>query len=252
MEPVVAELHRRIVRDAPGDPVALYLTGSYCDGGLRPDSDLDVLLVTRRSLGTDERRHLVDDLLRCSGRRATVRPGRPIELTSLVLDDIEPWRYPATCDFLYGEWLRDDYEAGALPGREIDPNLPVLLTSARQHSVVLCGPALDGLIDPVPTADLRRSQLDALPELLDDLVGDERNVLLTLARMLHTLQTGRIVAKDEAASHVVPALTSGQAETLRLAARAYRGEVLDDWSDRRHEAAAVAEALAHRVRELPR
>jgi streptomycin 3"-adenylyltransferase len=250
MEPVVAELRRRILRDVPGKPVALYLTGSYAAGGLRPNSDLDILLVTRESLSVHERQHLVDHLLRYSGLRATVRPGRPIELTSLVLDDISPWRYPATCDFLYGEWLRADYATGTLPQRENDPNLPVLLTSARQHSLVLSGPALNELIDPVPTVDLRRSLFDALPQLLDNLVGDERNVLLTLARMIYTLQTGRIAPKDEAAEHVIPTLTGTQAETLHLAARAYRGEVHDDWTDLDQEALDVARALGHLLGEL--
>jgi len=40
---------------------------------------------------------------------------------------------------------------------------------------VLFGPSLAGLVDPVPRADLARSIFDALPELLDNLEGDERN-----------------------------------------------------------------------------
>ncbi|MDQ0373940.1 aminoglycoside adenylyltransferase domain-containing protein [Cellulomonas humilata] len=47
-----------------------------------------------------------------------------------------------------------------------------------------------------PVADLRRSIDDSLEPLLDGLVGDERNVVLTLARMVVTLETGAIVSKD--------------------------------------------------------
>jgi predicted nucleotidyltransferase len=93
----------------------MYLTGSYCDGGLRPESDLDVLLITRVPLQVSDRRILIEHLLKYSGGRATDQPGPPIELTSLVLDDIKPWRYRAMRDFLFGEWLRADYEAGHLP-----------------------------------------------------------------------------------------------------------------------------------------
>ena len=121
---VVDALRDTVVHRSPGHPIGLYLTGSSCDGGLQPDSDLDVLLLTRHSLDDAERRYLVDHLLRHSGRRATVRPGRPIELTSLVLTDVVPWRYPAVRDFLYGEWLRTDYETGHLPSREVDPTSP--------------------------------------------------------------------------------------------------------------------------------
>ena len=189
MEATIQTLQELITGEELGSPVAAYLTGSSCDGGLRPDSDLDILLITRVALQASERRILVEHLLGHSGRRATSQPGRPVELTSLVLDDIKPWRYPAMRDFLYGEWLRADYEAGLLPYRQADPNLPVILTSARRHSCVLMGPPLTELTDPVPREHLTQSMFDALPSLLDDLLGGERNVILTLARILYTLRT---------------------------------------------------------------
>lgn len=246
----IQTLQELITREAPGSPVAAYLTGSYCDGGLRPASDLDVLLITRLPLQVSERRILIEHLMGYSGRRATKQPGRPIELTSLVLDDIKPWRYPAMRDFLYGEWLRADFEAGLLPHREADPNLPVLLTSARQHSSVLIGPPLAELTDPVPREHLTQSMFDALPSLLGDLVGDERNVLLTLARILYTLHTGVIAPKDVAAAHVRSTLAPGDAHILDLAAQAYRGELPDDWNERRGEASAAAIALTDRILAL--
>ena len=227
--------------------MALYLTGSYCDGGLRPDSDLDLLLITRAPLKVDERRMLTEHLLGCSGRRATIHPGRPIELVSLVLADIKPWRYPAVRDFLYGEWLRTDYQDGHLPLRETDPNLPVILTSARQHSSALMGPPLEAITDPVPREHLTQSMYDALPSLLDNLVGDERNVLLTLARLLFTLRTGRIAPKDAAAADACSILAPEHADTVDLAARAYRGEVRDDWTELQGPASAAAMALAYRI-----
>lgn len=251
---VVDALRDTVVHRSPGHPIGLYLAGSSCDGGLQPDSDLDVLLLTRHSLDDAERRYLVDHLLRHSGRRATVRPGRPIELTSLVLTDVVPWRYPAVRDFLYGEWLRTDYETGHLPSREVDPDLAVLLTSVsgsgRQRARALFGPPLEGLVDPVPRADLTRSIFDALPELLGNLEGDERNVLLTLARMLHTLRTGLIASKDAAAVAVAVTLCPAQARTLDLAATAYLGKADDDWEALGDESEALATALVAAIDAL--
>ena len=53
----------------------MYLTGSYFHGGLRPESDLDILLITRVSLQIGEGRTLTEHLLGYSGRRATRQPG---------------------------------------------------------------------------------------------------------------------------------------------------------------------------------
>ncbi len=211
---------------------------------------MDLLLITRAPLRAEERAALVEHLLGWSGRRATVRPGRPVELTSLAVDDIVPWCYPATCDFLYGEWLCTDYDNGRLPQRQVDPNLPVLLTAAGRNSVALLGPPVAELTDSVPAEHLAESMLDALPDLLDDLVGDERNVLLTLARIAFTLRTGVIAAKDVAAADVGPTLEPDHARVLDLAARAYRGEQEDDWTALADEAAAATEALTERIHSL--
>lgn len=248
MASVIEELHDYLRRSDPGEVIAVAVFGSSAVGGLQADSDLDVLMLSRRSLTRHDRRELVDYLLRVSGRRATETPGRPIELTSLVLDDVVPWTYPATCDFLYGEWLRDEYLAGGLPERAVDSNLPVLITTAREHSIQLSGPAVRELLEPVPQSDLFQSLHDGLPALLDDLTGDERNVLLTLARMVVTLDTGQILPKDEAAAVVQPSLPTDDQRTLSLAARAYRGEATDEWDVYRRDAADTAEHLASRIR----
>lgn len=85
MEPVIQRLSDRIAVLDPGRVRALYIVGSAVDGGLRPDSDIDFLLVTERQLSVQEREQLTGFLLQFSGRRATVEPGRPVELTSVAL-----------------------------------------------------------------------------------------------------------------------------------------------------------------------
>jgi streptomycin 3"-adenylyltransferase len=231
-----------------GGVAGLYLYGSAVVGGLRGDSDIDLLLVTRRSLRHDEREGLVHFLLNCSGRRAICAPGRPIELTSLVLEDVVPWTYPPVCDFLYGEWLRDDFGEGRVPKRHVNPDLAVLVASLLQHAQVLTGVPPTQLLEPVPARDLRRSVKDGLVSLLGDLDGDERNVLLTLARMVVTLDTGQIVSKDQAALQVMPTLDQHGRSAMTLAFRSYLGEVQDHWSDHRTELEQTVSILADRIR----
>lgn len=69
---------------------------------------------------------------------------------------------------------------------------------------------------------------DSIPALLSSIRGDERNVLLTLARIIVTLRTGEIVAKDEAAARVAPHLPASHRALLELARAGYRGEAVDD------------------------
>ena len=49
--------------------IGLYLYGSAVAGGLRPDSDLDLLVVTDRSLRPEEKARVVEGLLPISGSR---------------------------------------------------------------------------------------------------------------------------------------------------------------------------------------
>lgn len=246
VDPVIQRLAEYLKEANSGDLLGVYLFGSSAMGGLRPDSDIDVLVLTRRSLSVRERRELVDFLLQFSGRRATVTPGRPLELTSLVLEDVVPWTYPPVCDFLYGEWLRDQY-LERVPVGHANPDLAVLLTTVQQHADCLHGPLPGDLLPPVPVADLRRSVHDSIPALMSDLVGDERNVLLTMARMVLTVETGRIASKDEAVEWILPSLHEPHRSVLTLAAMGYRGDRSDDWDGRQDEARATAEHLAARI-----
>ena len=250
MAPAPQPLVRHLDESRPGGLLGLYLFGSSVVGGLRADSDVDLFAVTDRSLRPDERRDLVATLLRISGRRASVTPGRPLELTAVVHGDVVPWSYPPVCDFLYGEWLREEFEAGQLPQPHTNPDLAVLITTVHQHSEVLLGPDPQDLLPGVPGRDLRRALHDSVPSLLVDLVGDERNVLLTLARMLFTLQTDEIVSKDVAGRRIASELPEPGRSVLALAVADYLGEVSHDWSRRPEEARETAGLLASRIEKL--
>jgi predicted nucleotidyltransferase len=105
-----------LVRQVLGDDViGAYLHGSAVLGELRPRSDTDVLVVSKRRTTPGERRMLVDRLLAISGGGTRSGAARPVELTIVVQTDVRPWRYPPRSEFQYGEWLRDDLEHGGLP-----------------------------------------------------------------------------------------------------------------------------------------
>ncbi|MGW4440751.1 aminoglycoside adenylyltransferase family protein [Streptomyces sp. NPDC004596] len=213
---------QEIVRLAGGvlgrDAIGTYLHGSSVLGGLRPASDVDVLVVSRRRMNEQDRRALLDGLLQISGSR---NKARPVELTVVVQSDVRPWRYPPTCDFLYGEWLRAEYKAGQVPQPEPMPDLALLISMTLSGDHPLTGPRPATVLDPVPQDDLIRASLAGIPGLLDNLDSDTRNVLLTLARIWTTLATGQIKPKDAAADWALAQLPPEHRPALEHARQLY-------------------------------
>jgi predicted nucleotidyltransferase len=223
----------RLVRDVLGeDAVGAYLHGSTALAQLRPHSDLDVLVVTRRATTPDEKRALIDRLLRMSGRGDPSGEARPIELTIVVESEIRPWRYPPRLDFLYGDWLRAKFETGDItPWETPNPDLAPVITMVQSANQALFGPPAAEVFDPVPLEDLKRAIVEGIPGLLDDLDPDTTNVVLTFARIWTTLATGTIRAKDAAADWVLARLPEEHRPVLVRARAVYLGEEEDHWGD---------------------
>ena len=227
--------------------MGLYLYGSAVAGGLRPDSDLDLLVVTDRRLRPEEKARVVEGLLPISGRETRPATWRPLEVTIVAQPEVCPWRYPPRMELQYGEWLRDAFLAGAIePEPAENPDLGVLITMVRQSSRALIGPVAADVLDPVPRADLVRGMVDGLPALLADFANDTRNVLLTLARIWTTVATGEIRSKDDAADWALSRLPEEHRPILARARDLYRmGGYGDPWDE------GAARVLAeHLVREI--
>ncbi|WBB61080.1 aminoglycoside adenylyltransferase family protein [Streptomyces sp. WMMC500] len=220
-----------LVDDVLGpEVVGAYLHGSAVLGGLRPASDVDVLVVAGRSLTEPERRALLDGLLRVSGFTGGLRP---VELTVVVQSEVRPWRYPPTGDFLYGEWLREEFQAGGPPRPTAMADLAIVLTMVLAGDHALAGPPPARVLDPVPYEDVARAATAGIPELLAELDGDTRNVLLTLARIWSTLATGEIRPKDAAAAWALRRLPPEHRPVLEHARRLYLGSryAEESWSE---------------------
>jgi streptomycin 3"-adenylyltransferase len=213
------------LRDRFGPSLAaVYLHGSAVAGGLRKRSDIDLLAVVGSALSASERTGLSADLMSVSGLYPSDPMGRrPLEVIIFQLADLQPLPYPARTEFVYGEWLRQSLESGAVPHADVSPEYTLLLAQAREEAVALFGPDLSDFVSNIPSSTISRAIGDLLPELVGSIEGDERNVLLTLARMWTTIATRRFVTKDAAADWAMPQLSEQAATTLALARDAYLG-----------------------------
>ncbi len=236
------------------DIVGVYLFGSAVLGGLRAESDLDLLVVSKRRTTRAEKQCLVDGLLAVSGRRTAHGMWRRIELTIVVESDVKPWRYPPGFDFQYGDWLRSEFESGNLepwPTR-VNPDLALLITMVAQANTPLLGPPPAEIFERVPENDLRRAMADEIDGLRSDISSDTCNVILTLARMWSTLATVVIRSKDAAADWALERLPEAQRPVLRRARAIYLGEQAEGWEELEDQIGPHTEYVVAEIRRLVR
>lgn len=237
---IIEELLDRIV-------VGVYLFGSAVVGGLHINSDVDVLVVVNKSMTEATRRKLTDRIMLISGKIGNVDSVRPLEVTVINHEDVVPWRYPPKNEFIYGEWLRDEFEKGHVHEPTFDPDLAIVLAQVRMSSVSLFGPHSSDILDPVPIKDIQRAIMESLPGLIEGIKGDERNVILTLARMWLTVTVGEISPKDVGAEWAIPQLPKEHATLLDLARKAYRGEYVDNWEGLETEVIALVNHMKNSI-----
>lgn len=149
----------------------------------------------------------------------------------MVMHDLYTLTENPRRDFQFGEWMRSKLVDGVVPIPERDPDVVVLLSTALDSHRVLCGEPLEDVVPRVPQALLQQAQLALLPDVVNGFVGVERNALLTLARMVVTAETGRILPKHHAAEQVRSRLEKSEADLLTLAKEEYLGTVRVDWHE---------------------
>ena len=243
----LVERVRDVLRE---DLVGTYLHGSAVLG-FRPDSDIDVLFVSTRRTTADEKRRLIDLLLSLSGRRASLRPGRPIEFDLVVESEIRPWRYPPAFDLHYSEMWRERFESGELEPWTSTTNtdLASAVTMVLLGDKPLAGPPPAEVFDPVPRSDYIDAILRDTGTVDEFLPSDTRNVVLTLPRIWSAVATEAVYSKESAADWALPRLPEEHRAVLERARAAYRGEAEDSWDDIRPRVRAYAD---HVVSEIER
>jgi predicted nucleotidyltransferase len=225
------------VRDVLGDDlVGAYLHGSAVLGGLQPTSDLDVIAVSARRLTDSEKQRLASRLAEVSKRP------RSLDFDLVVQSEIRPWRYPPPFDFHYSDWwpgMRD---------RGTNTDLAVLITMLLAAGTPLYGPAPTTIFDAVPENDFRRTTLAAVDEVVRDIEGDTRNVVLTLARIWTSLETGDVLRKDRAATWALERLPDEHKPVLERARSLYLEGSYGTWDDVRDEVAAYVAYTSNAIK----
>lgn len=220
---VSSVLHRHLGQQL----AAIYLYGSAVTDGLKPHSDIDLMVAVATPLTETVRHGLMQALLAHSAWPGSSAVLRALEVTIVALSEVVPWRYPPRREMQLGEWLRTDLQAGRFEPPMPDPDLAILLTKLRLHSTPLFGPAAEAMFEPVPASDLRKALNDTIAQWNspEDWQGDERNIVLALPRIWFTACTGEIASKDRAATWSIERLPAPHRAIVERALGSYlRGE----------------------------
>jgi streptomycin 3"-adenylyltransferase len=213
--------------------VGAYLFGSAVQGGLRPGSDLDILVLCKQPTTLSEKKRLIHNLMDISGKDSNEGLWRRVEVTIVIQADITPWRYPPSLDLQYGDWLRSEFEKGNFEPSPtpLNPDLALLITMVIAADTALIGPSPACVFEPVPHEHVLRAMVGDLGRLRGEIDSDTRNVILTFARMWSTFATGVICSKDEAANWAVERLPSAYKSVVAHARDAYLGSEAEQWDD---------------------
>ena len=177
----------------------MYLFGSLASGGFNPhSSDIDFVVVTSGDLPAEllpELKAMHAEIAACGLEWAHELEGFYIPQDTLRRYD-PAQRFPS----IGVDW---DFSVGGQDSAGV-----IMRHILREQGIVLAGPPLRELIDPVTAAQIRQAAIQILidwwvPRLTDPaqlLRSDyQAYAVLTMCRMLYTLATGAIVSKPAAA-----------------------------------------------------
>jgi predicted nucleotidyltransferase len=181
--------------------VGQYLFGSLANGGFDRDSDVDVLVVTDDVLSAD----LFAALQTMQARIAALDVWCATQLEVSYIPQAALRRFDPANN-LHPHLDRGRGETLYL--MQHDSDWVVQRYVLRERGITLAGPAPHALIDPVSPDDLRQAMLpilrDWLAHFLDEpdrlsKQGNQSYTVLSLCRILYTLDFGLVISKPDAA-----------------------------------------------------
>jgi hypothetical protein len=195
-----------------------YLTGSFALGAADEHSDVDFLVVTHRLL--DERQLAALNSLHGRLYRLDTPWAQHLEgsyVPEEALRHVDPFR--TRFPFLDNGATELEWDAHC--------NTALVRWTLREKGIVLAGPQPKALVAPVEPDDLRREAAAGIGEYAGWASEPTKTggmsrwkqpyLVLTICRMLHTLETATVVSKADAAAWAMRELGPGWTSLIRAA-----------------------------------
>ncbi len=227
VEEQVTLLRDHLLTILDGVLVGLYLHGSLAFGCFNPEwSDIDLLVVTARGMTLEEKRHVVELLLRSS-----MAP-HPIEISFLVESAIHTFQHPLSYDLHYSEAWRERYHQQLANEEWLhwndfvrkDYDLAVHITVTLARGIDLYGKPIRATLPVIPSQYYIEAIMRDFRDAGNNIAGNPIYFVLNACRVYAYLREGNIFSKDEGGSWGLRALPDTYHGLVTQALEIYRGK----------------------------
>ena len=207
--------------------IGFYLHGSLAMGGFNSkSSDIDVLIITNKTMTVEKKRELAELFLKFSNEPF------PVEISFLNKEQLEKWAHPCPFDFHYSEFWRGRYQDDLLKGTYLhlngelryDADLAAHITIVNHRGISLEGPPIDEVFPLVPRSHYISSIMGDFQECLDNIEEEPIYCTLNLIRVYWYLKEGIISSKQEAGNWGLSSLPKEFNFTIQKVVNSYADE----------------------------
>ncbi|WP_318617537.1 aminoglycoside adenylyltransferase domain-containing protein [Sporosarcina sp. YIM B06819] len=215
---------KEILKD---DFLGCYLHGSLAMGGFNAkSSDIDVLVITNKTMTVETKRKLAELFLNYSNMPY------PVEISFVNMEHLKKWTHPCPFDFHYSEFWRARYQDDLLKGMYLhlngelsyDADLAAHITIVNHRGISLEGPPIVEVFPLVPRSHYLASIMGDFQECLDNIEEDPVYCVLNLIRVYWYLKEGIISSKQEAGNWGLSSLPKEFNFTIQQVVNSYTGE----------------------------
>jgi len=248
----IFNLQKEVAEIIKGDLIGLYIHGSLAMGGFNPDrSDIDLLVVTKKTMTVETKRKLAKLFLMCSNSPF------PIEISFLNMNQLTEWQHPCPYDFHFSEFWRERYESDLVSGTykylngdvNTDADLAAHLMITTTRGVCVKGRPIGEVFPVVPHSDYLSSILGDFKDCLTNIEEDPIYCTLNLIRVFWYLKEGVISSKLEAGNWVLLTFPKEMSMTINKVVKCYSSEA-DTCDFEKDELELIKNYISEKVQTL--
>lgn len=248
----IFNLQKKISEIINHDLIGFYIHGSIAMGGFNPSSsDIDVLVVTNKSMTVETKRKLAKFFLMYSNSPF------PVEISFLNNEQLKDWQHPCPYDFHYSECWRERYANDLLSGTykflngdvNTDADLAAHITVTHNRGICVDGKPIGEVFPLVPSSDYLSSIMGDFRDCLENIEEDPIYCTLNLIRVYWYLKEGVISSKQEAGSWGLSTFPKEMSITIKKVVECYANDK-DTFGFEKDELVLLKNYISNNVQKL--